>query len=82
MIATLEGTPASCFTVFHDLQLRPQWDEMMESIQLLNQITPFTRILHIKMKAVWPTSARDMVLLSHIAELSDGRFVNVTKFSL
>lgn len=52
----------------------------MESIELLRQITPFTRILHIKMKAVWPTSARDMVLLSHVRELTDGRLMNVTRF--
>ena len=74
----LPSTSATCFELFHNIEKRKDWDEMVDEIRLVTQIDPQTRILYLRMKPVWPTSARDVVLLAYSGK-HNGNYVNITQ---
>lgn len=67
----------SVFALFADISGRGQWDAMCDSIRVLKQIDPLTFIYHLKLKATWPSTARDSLAISAFRKLADGRFVTV-----
>ncbi|EPZ35176.1 START domain-containing protein [Rozella allomycis CSF55] len=77
--ASLQNCAESCFDLLSDPMERPKWDELCEFARVVEEVDKFTRIVYVRMKPVWPTSARDVVLLSHVTKLPDGRLLNVTK---
>lgn len=67
----------SAFALFADVQGRARWDAMCDSISVLKQIDPLTCIYHLKLKATWPSTARDSLAVAAFRKLEDGRFVSV-----
>lgn len=67
----------SAFALFADVQGRAQWDAMCDSIRVVKQIDPLTCIYHLKLKATWPSTARDSLAVAAFRKLTDGRFVSV-----
>ncbi|KAJ2708987.1 hypothetical protein H4R19_004477, partial [Coemansia spiralis] len=59
--------PGTAFDLLSDILRRPEWDELTEATRIIEKLGPVDGIHHIKMKAVWPTAARDSLLLSHLA---------------
>src|ERR1700722_11742769 len=54
---------------------RQLWDDSMEWRRTLKRINSHTSIVHVRMKTVWPLSARDAVLICKHQKLSNGVFV-------
>ncbi|KAI9021271.1 hypothetical protein DFJ74DRAFT_120200 [Hyaloraphidium curvatum] len=50
-----------------DISSRVNWDEMVDAVDILEVLDRMTRIEYLRAKPVWPTAARDVVLLSHLA---------------
>ena len=65
------------FGLFAAVEQRAQWDSMCQSVRILKQIDPLTFIYHLKLKATWPTSARDSLVMAAFRKLSDGRYISV-----
>ena len=72
-----QSNAESAFALFADIQSRPQWDALCDSVQVLKQIDPLTLIYHLKIKPTWPTTARDSLTIAAFRKLTDGRFVSV-----
>ncbi|KNE63063.1 hypothetical protein AMAG_08229 [Allomyces macrogynus ATCC 38327] len=66
------------FDFLNDIEKRPEWDDMTEGASIVEQLSPTTRVQHIKIKAIWPTSARDLLLLSHWRRLSPSTMLACT----
>lgn len=70
-----------------DSLTRKEWDDMVDDIRILEIIDRMTRVEYVRAKPVFPTAARDVVLLSHLAAYpkewnGDGEpasFMHVTK---
>jgi hypothetical protein len=62
-----------------DVTLRPKWDFLCERTEILERITPSTCFQYVLLRSMWPTSARDLCLLSHCRILPNGAMLNVTK---
>ncbi|KAJ2847874.1 hypothetical protein IWW36_003622 [Coemansia brasiliensis] len=61
---TASGT---AFDLLASVLRRPEWDELTESTKIIETLGPGDAIHYVKMKPVWPTAARDSLLLSHLA---------------
>lgn len=72
-----EHTAASAFALFAAIPQRSKWDAMCQSIQVLKTIDPLTFIYHLKLKATWPTSPRDSLMVAAFRKLTDGRYISV-----
>ena len=70
------SAPAA-FALFAAIPLRSKWDAMCQSIQILKTIDPLTFIYHLKLKATWPTTPRDSLMIAAFRKLKDGRFISV-----
>ncbi|KAI9175852.1 hypothetical protein H9P43_006216 [Blastocladiella emersonii ATCC 22665] len=66
------------FDFLNDIEARPGWDEMTDSTRILEHLSPTTRVQQIKIKAIWPTSARDLCVLSHWRRSSPTQLVACT----
>jgi hypothetical protein len=66
---------------------RKSWDDMVDDIRILETIARNTRVEYVRAKPVFPTAARDVVLLSHLDSYPAGfegegepeQFMHVTK---
>ncbi|GET01696.1 serine/threonine protein kinase [Rhizophagus clarus] len=76
---TMENTPQTTFDLLADVRRRSEWDPMTDEAGILEIIDESTRVQYIKMKAVFPTSARDVVTIGYSTQLEDGRMVMVNK---
>lgn len=54
---------------------RQSWDDSMEWRRTLKRIDASTSIVHVRMKTIWPLSARDAVLICKHQRLSNNAFV-------
>lgn len=54
---------------------RQSWDDSMEWRRTLKKIDASTSIVHVRMKTIWPLSARDAVLVCKHQRLSNNAFV-------
>lgn len=79
IVAQLKGGHERAFQLMASLPRRPEWDAMCESADVIEQIDPLTAIYHLRLRAVWPTAARDACLLIAFRRLADGRFVSVSQ---
>ncbi|KAJ1733450.1 hypothetical protein LPJ61_001549 [Coemansia biformis] len=75
--------PGTAFDLLSDILRRPEWDELTEATRVVEELGPVDSIHYVKMKAVWPTAARDSLLLSHLAAVrtrdGDDGFLNVSQ---
>ena len=78
VITTLDNTAATCFDILSDVSKRTSWDQTCEEGRVIEELDRNTRIVYVRTKPIWPTSGRDLVLLSHRRRLHDGRLINVT----
>ena len=65
----LDNSAETVFDFLTDVEARPSWDELMEEATILAQLDSVTRVVYIKLKGIWPTSSRDMIILSHIHKI-------------
>ncbi|KAJ2420607.1 hypothetical protein IWW41_005762, partial [Coemansia sp. RSA 2522] len=75
-------SPGTAFDLLANILRRPEWDELTESTRIIEHLGPGDAIHYIKAKPVWPTSARDSLLLSHLAavQVNGARaYLNVSK---
>ncbi|KAJ2029903.1 hypothetical protein IWW57_001438 [Coemansia sp. S610] len=74
------ASPATAFDLLANVLRRPEWDELTERTEILQYLGGSDSINYVKMKAIWPTAARDSLLLSHITSRGsddDEEFLNV-----
>ncbi|KAJ2725919.1 hypothetical protein GGI07_000964 [Coemansia sp. Benny D115] len=62
-------TPATAFDLLANILRRPEWDELTDSTEIIERLGQGDAIHYVKAKAIWPTAARDSVLLSHITSV-------------
>ncbi len=77
--AQLNGDAEAAFALMHNLTERAAWDDMCDEIEVIEQLDPFTFIYRIRLKARWPTSARDSCSLVGFRKLKDGRFLSIAQ---
>ncbi|KAJ2783987.1 hypothetical protein H4R18_001379 [Coemansia javaensis] len=67
--------PGTAFDLLSDVLRRPEWDELTEATRVVERLSATDALHYVKMRAVWPTAARDSLLLSHLARArtADGR---------
>ncbi|KAJ2157586.1 hypothetical protein GGF46_004404 [Coemansia sp. RSA 552] len=58
--------PGTAFDLLASILRRPEWDELTESTRIIEKLGPGDAIHYVKMKPVWPTAARDSLLISHL----------------
>ncbi|KAJ2834649.1 hypothetical protein GGI24_000307 [Coemansia furcata] len=71
------ASPATAFDLLANVLRRPEWDELTETTEVVQGLGHGDSINYVKMKAIWPTAARDSLLISHIASRGDEGFLNV-----
>ncbi|KAJ1667643.1 hypothetical protein IW140_001301 [Coemansia sp. RSA 1813] len=62
-------TPETAFDLLADVTRRSEWDELTDSAKVVEKLGHGDAIHYVKMKAIWPTSARDSVLLARITKV-------------
>lgn len=75
----LNNSPESCFDLLADAVQRPVFDDMCETGKIVQVIDDSTMIVYSKMKGIWPTAPRDVLLLCHVRQLQDGSYLCVNK---
>ncbi|KAI9143413.1 hypothetical protein BKA69DRAFT_1061771 [Paraphysoderma sedebokerense] len=78
IIVTLDASLYTTFNILADITRRKEWDQMVDETMILQEYSPSTKVQYMRMKPVWPTSARDVVVMAHCRSV-DGRLLNVTK---
>ncbi|KAJ2895978.1 hypothetical protein GGI21_005085, partial [Coemansia aciculifera] len=76
------ASPATAFDLLANILRRTEWDELTETteiIEKLNNERSVDAIHYVRMKAIWPTSARDSVLISRLTRTKDDGFLNVSQ---
>jgi hypothetical protein len=58
-----------------DENTKLEWDQSVQSMKILEVLSPNCAILHIKMKRIWPTKARDCVVCTEILQVADDEWV-------
>ncbi|KAL7748536.1 hypothetical protein RI367_005946 [Sorochytrium milnesiophthora] len=78
ILGIIDADMHTTFEFLNDILRRPEWDEMTEATRIVSTLSQTTRIQHIKIKAIWPTSARDLLLLSHWRPVDENRMIACT----
>ncbi|KAJ2741259.1 hypothetical protein GGI20_005314 [Coemansia sp. BCRC 34301] len=76
------ASPATAFDLLANILRRTEWDELTESTEILQHLAQGDAIHYVKMKAIWPTAARDSVLISRIKKTKhedEDAFLNVSQ---
>lgn len=79
VLADLPNSSATSFDLFYDICRRPFWDDLCEKAEIIEEIDYWSRIIYLQMKPIWPSSARDIVLLSYIENLGEGKYLMIAK---
>ncbi|KAJ1980177.1 hypothetical protein H4R33_005543 [Dimargaris cristalligena] len=90
IVGDIENSMYTAFDLLSDALRRPGWDSLCAEARILEPLPDtaetaaaaaqtHTKIQYLRMKPIWPTSARDTCVLSHSRAWPDGRLVNVTK---
>lgn len=58
-----------------------EWDQSVQSMKVLEILSPNCAIIHLKMKRIWPANARDCVLCTELSQIGDYEWV-VTNISV
>ncbi|KAI9207794.1 uncharacterized protein BJ171DRAFT_491497 [Polychytrium aggregatum] len=79
VIAYVQASTETAFNMLADIQVRSQWDEMCIDAGIIENLGPDSRIQFMTTKGIWPVSSRDALVLAHVEDLGDGRYLNVTQ---
>lgn len=79
LVGTLNGTAAAAFDLFYDICEQPLWATISDETNIVQVLDPYTRIIYCKLKALWPTTSRDIVFISHIRKVRSGTFLQVSQ---
>jgi hypothetical protein len=84
--ADLPVAPGTLFDLLCDYEHRPDWDRLLVECRVCARLDQSTIILYVRLKQVWPTAQRDLLLLSHTCKLDSingggggGGYLNITK---
>ncbi len=58
-----------------DDTIKLEWDQSIQSMKILEQLSPNCAVIHLKMKRVWPAKARDCVICTEILQIADNEWV-------
>ena len=58
-----------------DEKVKLKWDQALQSMKVLEVLSPNCAIIHLKMKRIWPAKARDCVCASEILQVGDNKWV-------
>ena len=75
--SVLDATPSAIISKLYNVNNRPVWDTQLKEQYIVESISLMDRIIYIQTKPVWPCSARDLVVYSHIEKLKNGGILNV-----
>eukprot|EP00935_MAST-01C_sp_MAST-1C-sp1_P000031 g31.t1 len=75
----LPNTAATCFSLVNDVKRRKEWDSSCDELRIVEIFDPHTAVIYYKSNPIWPTSSRDVVMLSHKRCLEGGAYLSVTK---
>ncbi|KAK3283368.1 hypothetical protein CYMTET_8932 [Cymbomonas tetramitiformis] len=68
----VEASPADVLRVLEDLEQQLEWDRLVAEVRHVERLSETTNLVYAKTKREWPTSARDMILLTTRGAVSDG----------
>ncbi|KAH6594428.1 hypothetical protein BASA50_006675 [Batrachochytrium salamandrivorans] len=78
VVVDLESTPEEAFDLLADISIRPTWDDMCDSSDVLYRFSGVTNIQYMRTKGIWPTAPRCALLVAFVKRLEDGRYLNAT----
>jgi hypothetical protein len=58
-----------------DESVKLEWDQSVQSMKVLEVLSPNCAILHLKMKRIWPAKARDCVVCTELLQIGDHKWV-------
>ena len=58
-----------------DENVKLEWDQSVQSMKILEVLSPNCAILHLKMKRIWPAKARDCVVCTELLQIADDEWV-------
>tara|TARA_A100000164_G_C21879095_1_gene759264 strand:- start:352 stop:996 length:645 start_codon:yes stop_codon:yes gene_type:complete len=58
-----------------DETVKLEWDQSVQSMRVLEVLSPNCAIIHLKMKRIWPIKARDCVCATEILQVGEGEWV-------
>lgn len=62
-------------SVCNEIDLLPEWIQVVKSVQLIKTITPFRKLLWYKFNIPWPASNRDMVINAYGIPIPDNKSI-------
>jgi START domain len=74
LVCALKKSAATAFDLFYDICEQPLWANISDHTDIIQILDPYTRIIYVQLKALWPTTCRDIVFISHIHESSPGHY--------
>ncbi|KAJ2335644.1 hypothetical protein GGI00_001253 [Coemansia sp. RSA 2681] len=63
------ASPATAFDLLANILRRTEWDELTDTTRVVQGLGKGDAIHYVKMKGIWPTAARDSVLISRITAI-------------
>ncbi|KAJ2509279.1 hypothetical protein IWW47_000081 [Coemansia sp. RSA 2052] len=63
------ASPATAFDLLANILRRTEWDELTDTTKVVQGLGKGDAIHYVKMKGIWPTAARDSVLISRITAI-------------
>jgi hypothetical protein len=79
VFAQVNTSSASAFDLFVDIHKRPLWDQLCEQGEVAGYLDHWTRLVYMRMKSIWPTTARDILLRATIRNLGNERYLMISK---
>ncbi len=79
VFAQVDTSSASAFDLFVDIHKRPLWDQLCAQGDVAAYLDHWTRLVYVRMRAIWPTTARDLLLKATIRNLGHERYLMISK---
>uniref|UniRef100_A0A914YYH3 START domain-containing protein n=1 Tax=Panagrolaimus superbus TaxID=310955 RepID=A0A914YYH3_9BILA len=71
-IHSVEGISAKEYiTCFFKAEFKPEWDDTLVKLNVVETLDPTTLVIHQLHKKVWPAAQRESLFWSHLEEISD-----------
>ena len=62
-------------SVCNEIDLLPEWIQVVKSVQLIKTVSPFRKVLWYKFNIPWPASNRDMVINAYGIPIPDNKSI-------
>ena len=56
-------------------KIKLEWDSSLQSMKILEKLSPNCAILHLKMKRIWPAKPRDCIICSEILQVNENEWI-------